>query len=220
MIQCWAEKYCKGFPDKCDIFCEGFVPLQILYNQSNIPLRYQYPKELTIEPIDSSSYTRVWEIQSDIRNWVNGGNNLLLWGEGKGNGKTTLAGAISSKYIRERVHDTDLTPVVYFIKSAKFLEEVRQQFTEVDPSFSTKLKLIETLPLLIIDDIGAEKSSEWVRERLLNIIDERYSNKLSTIYTSNCSLGQIAESLGSRIADRLRDCEQLQFKGTSKRGAK
>lgn len=222
MERCWADKYCKqhGKPG-CNQFCNGYVVLEILYKHSNIPKKYQYPQILITDPQDKNVYDEIYEILSgDIVSWVNSGNSLLLWGENKGNGKTSLACAVANKFIRAMASQTTLDPVVHFIKSAKFLEEIRQQFNTPTIEFPERLKMIETVPLLIIDDIGAEKPTDWVRERLLNIIDERYSNNLSTIYTSNCSLTEIHENLHGRIADRLKEAKSLHFQGTSKRGAK
>jgi len=157
-------------------------------------------------------------MSNDIVSWVNSGSSLLLWGERKGNGKTTMACAIANKYIREMASKTTLEPVVHFIKTARFLEETRQQFNNPTPEWPERMKLIETVPLLIIDDIGAEKPSDWVRERLLNIIDERYSNNRSIIYTSNCTRQQMLDNLHDRIYDRIRDAKSFEFKGPSWRG--
>jgi len=218
--KCWAEKYCKGYPEKCNKFCDGYVILEILYSQSNIPKRYQYPQHLIVEDIDLDVFSRIEHILNNIHKWVDNGNNLLIYGENKGNGKTSLACAIANYYIRYRAKNlVTYEPVVYFIKSAKFLEDLRRQYDNPDPAFPKIMELIETVPLLIIDDIGAEKPSDWVRERLLNIIDERYSNNLSIIYTSNCSLNELAVNLHGRIADRIKESEVLHMKSTSKRGA-
>jgi DNA replication protein DnaC len=219
-MECWAEKYCKQFSkDGCGIFCNGYVVLEILYKQSNIPKKYQYPQTLVMDPEDKDVFDYISNIMSgDIIAWVKSGKSLLMWGDKKGNGKTSLACAIANRYIRAMAPVTTLEPVVHFIKSAKFLEEVRQQFNNPTPEFPTRMKLIETVSLLIIDDIGAEKPTDWVRERLLNIIDERYSNDLSTIYTSNCNLSELNENLHGRIADRIKDAKSLNFKGASKRG--
>lgn len=221
MFQCWADKYCKqsGQPG-CNMFCSGYVILEILYKQSEIPLRYQYPQILHPDLVDENTYQYIYNIiTGDIIEWVQSGANLLLWGENKGNGKTSLACGIANKYIREMAHTSSFEPVVYFIKTAKFLEDLRQQYNNPTPEFPNRLKTIETVPLLIIDDIGAERPTEWVRERLLTIIDERYGNKRSTIYTSNCSLAEIHESLKGRISDRIKDAVSLEFQGTSKRGS-
>lgn len=220
-MKCWAEKYCKGYPQKCGDFCQGRVILEVYYLQSNIPIRYQYePETLKIDPMDIETMKWIKKlIDGNVSNWVENGHNLLLWGENKGNGKTTAACMIAGKYIREQAKALkSLDPVVYFIKTAKFLEEIRQQFNDPTPDFAYKMKLVEEVPLLIIDDIGAEKPSDWVRERLLNIIDERYSNRRATIYTSNCSMRTLSENLHDRITDRIRDSYILQFRGISKRG--
>ena len=129
-----------------------------------------------------------------------------------------MACAIANKYIRAMASQTTLDPVVHFIKTAKFLEEMRNQFTNPTPDWPTRMHMIETVPLLIVDDIGAEKPSDWVRERLLNIIDERYSNNLSTIYTSNCTKQQMIENLHERVYDRIKDAKAFEFKGASWRG--
>lgn len=50
----------------------------------------------------------------------------------------------------------------------------------------------------------AEKSTEWVNERLLSIINTRIMKGLSTIYTSNCSLDDIGKRMGERIRSRIR----------------
>lgn len=220
-MKCWAEQYCKGYPKLCNQFCDAYVLLEIYYKHSNIPLRYQYPQELIVEKEDKPIYEAIGKIIENVGEWVEEGNSLYLFGKNKGTGKTSLACAIANAYIRYRVkNNPDLGPVVYFIKTAKFLEEIRLQFNNPTPDFPSKLELIENVELLIMDDIGAEKPSDWVRERLLNVIDQRYSNMKSTIYTSNLSIVQLAENLHDRIADRLRDCTILEFKGNSKRGMK
>lgn len=220
-MQCWASKYCKKYPNKCSEFCHGRVLLEVYYSQSNIPIRYQFePDTLKVDPVDMETMKEVKNIMTgNISEWVEQGNNLLLWGENKGNGKTTIACMIAGTYIREQAKEPrDLAPVAYFIKTAKFLEDIRKQYDNPTEDFPYKLKLIEKVPLLIIDDIGAEKASDWVRERLLTIIDERYSNNRSTIYTSNCSMRILNENLHERIVDRIRDSKILHFQGVSKRG--
>jgi len=216
---CWANNYCKKTnTENCIEFCEGYTLLQILYKYSNIPIKYQYSKLLQLDTIDETVYENLIEIINDPIPWVENGNSLYLWGEKKGNGKTTWACSIANSFIRKMVSKTDLSPIVYFIKTAKFLEEMRQQFNSPTEEFPNTLALIEKVPLLIIDDLGAEKPSDWVKERLLSIIDERYSNKLSTIYTSNCSPNILLMQLGDRIYDRVRDSKTYEFKCSSWRG--
>ena len=62
---------------------------------------------------------------------------------------------------------------------------------------------LKKVPLLIADDFGAEKISEWTRERLLNIISERYDSERSIIFTSNINPQEIEMLLGSRVRSRI-----------------
>ncbi len=71
---------------------------------------------------------------------------------------------------------------------------------------------------LILDDLGAEKSSDWSIEILYILIDTRYTEESQTIITSNLSLDGIAESLGDRIASRISEmCTIVELKGNDKR---
>lgn len=66
-----------------------------------------------------------------------------------------------------------------------------------------------TTRLLIIDDIGAERVTDWVRERMVSIINTRVSNNLTTIYTSNLSPEELRGELGDRIASRVLGSSQV-----------
>lgn len=57
--------------------------------------------------------------------------------------------------------------------------------------------------LVVLDDIGAEKPTEWVAERLYAIIDARYRMERATIFTSNLSEKQLQDQLGGRIVSRI-----------------
>ena len=75
--------------------------------------------------------------------------------------------------------------------------------------------------LLVLDDIGAEKTSEWVEETLNLIVNSRYSSKRPTIFTSNyeekedqTDLDSLAVRVGFRMHSRLYEmCEFLEFDG-------
>ena len=78
-----------------------------------------------------------------------------------------------------------------------------------DPEFDEILRMIKTCRLLIIDDIGAERVTDWVRERMVSIINTRVSNNLTTIYTSNLSPEELRGELGDRIASRILGSSQV-----------
>jgi DNA replication protein DnaC len=74
--------------------------------------------------------------------------------------------------------------------------------------------------LLHIDDLGAEKRSDWVLEQLYAIVDERYQAQRSMIVTSNNGFEELAEQIGPRVVSRLTEmCQELPLYGDDKRNA-
>ncbi|HWP96264.1 MAG TPA: ATP-binding protein [Syntrophomonadaceae bacterium] len=68
--------------------------------------------------------------------------------------------------------------------------------------------------LVILDDIGAEKSSDWVEEQLYALIDARYRMLRSTIFTTNCTMKQLEAQIGSRSVSRIMEmCEGVKVGG-------
>lgn len=59
--------------------------------------------------------------------------------------------------------------------------------------------------LLILDDLGAEKASDWVVDKLMSIIDERYRNNRNLLIATNATQAEMIFRLGPRLADRLYD---------------
>ena len=57
--------------------------------------------------------------------------------------------------------------------------------------------------MLILDDLGAEKPSDWVKEQLYVIINRRYENMLPTIITTNCTMNELKDRIGERTASRI-----------------
>lgn len=69
--------------------------------------------------------------------------------------------------------------------------------------------------IVILDDIGAEKPSEWVQEQLYALIDLRYRMQRSTFFTTNCTLKQLESQIGSRIVSRIFEmCDGVKVSGT------
>jgi DNA replication protein DnaC len=72
--------------------------------------------------------------------------------------------------------------------------------------------------LLVIDDLGAEKPSEWTQERLYSVVDHRYVNCLPLIVTGNLPPAKLAEQTGDRVASRLAEmCTVVPMTGTDRR---
>lgn len=73
-------------------------------------------------------------------------------------------------------------------------------------------------PLLLVDDLGAARMTEWTEEVTYRLIDHRYEQMLPTLITSNIPLPNLADMLGARVASRLREmCRLLPIVRTDRR---
>jgi len=100
-------------------------------------------------------------------------------------------------------------PNFIFIKVPELLEKLRNLMndTETKQEF---IKSLKTIKLLILDDLGAYKMSDWAMEILYMIIDYRYEEMKTTYYTSNFSLEQLQEQMqDDRLVGRIKnDCKE------------
>ena len=135
-------------------------------------------------------------------------NQGLLFYGGVGTGKTFAAACIANHLLNQRI------PVI-MTSFVKLLESM-QGFSEDDSALIARLNRAK---LLIIDDLGAERSTDYALEKVYDIVDSRYRTKLPIILTTNLSMTELKESTDiryTRIYDRIFEmCYPMQFKGQS-----
>ena len=88
-----------------------------------------------------------------------------------------------------------------FVGVPQLLDAIRRSYEyddEPDP-----LRPLLTAPLLILDDLGREKATDWVLERLYVLIDTRYGKRLPTVATTNYSLDELAHRDYGAMVSRL-----------------
>ncbi|MEV4973584.1 ATP-binding protein [Streptomyces scopuliridis] len=66
-----------------------------------------------------------------------------------------------------------------------------------------ELQTLSRSPLLLLDDLGAAKTSEWTEELTYRLINHRYEHMLPTLITTNLPTAQLRIALGDRVASRL-----------------
>lgn len=72
--------------------------------------------------------------------------------------------------------------------------------------------------LLVIDDLGASKWTEWVEEITYRLINHRYEECLPSVFTSNLPPTKLRDALGERVASRLTEmCDRIVLKGDDRR---
>jgi DNA replication protein DnaC len=119
---------------------------------------------------------------------------LLLKG-GFGCGKTHLAAAIANERLKRG------EPAA-FVVVPDLLDHLRATFSPTsEVTYDDRFDEVRTTPLLILDDLGAQSTTEWAREKLFQIFNYRYNAQLPTVVTTNRELEELDLRLRSRFAD-------------------
>lgn len=151
----------------------------------------------------------------DLDNQLAEGRGLWVFG-GTGTGKTTLAMLISKAAL-----EAGKTVAIYSLP--KLLARIRRTY-DSEPGGDSYLSFFERLTsvdLLHIDDLGAEKRSDWVLEQLYALVNERYDSQRSMLITTNLQHDQLEEQIGSRTVSRLAQiCEEVEIVGDDRRWGK
>ena len=127
----------------------------------------------------------------DILNFLNDymkvskpGYALLLKGSW-GCGKTYLISALFNELSKKRIS----TEIVYY---PELLRDIKSDFD----TYGDRMDYLENVDLLLIDDIGAEKVTEWSRDEILGtILQKRMNNYKTTFFTSNLNMEELENHL-------------------------
>lgn len=112
------------------------------------------------------------------------GKGIYLYGP-LGVGKSRMMGAVAKK-----LADQGIASLMIYVP--EFLREMKESIS--DHSLNDKLEALKTIPVLILDDIGAETLSGWARDELLGtILQYRVSERKPVLYTSNLDLDGLEE---------------------------
>lgn len=143
------------------------------------------PKQIEM----AKRYVQHWE------DFLETASGLLLWGN-VGTGKSFIAGCIANALLDKGV------PVI-MTNFARLLNKLTDMYAGDRNAYIDSFK---RYPLMIIDDLGIERNSEFAREQVFSVIDSRYRSQLPMIVTTNLSLKKLKnpeDMARARIYDRV-----------------
>jgi DNA replication protein DnaC len=162
---------------RCDCWRESVGQQRLA--DANIPKRYQHCTIANFAAYNESLERAAERARQLAQAFPVVGKGLFLEGQ-PGVGKTHLAVAV----LKQVVQTTGARGLFYDTRD--LLRVIRSTY---DPSIRTTelevLRPVMTADLLVLDDLGAEKTSEWVEETMNLIVNTRYNERRVTIFTSN-----------------------------------
>ena len=199
---------------KCEVRLAYYRAKEVerLYSSSRLPARFKsIGFEAMEKTADNANLLKMaqWLIESVSKDGRNGG---YIYGE-SGRGKTMLVACVANELIKKGVG-------VLFSNSADLLDDLRPK--DNGERTDEKLEKLKAINTLIIDDLGAERLTDWGVEVLYKIINARWGDMKQTIITSNYSLKELGshltvkgdETMAQRIYNRLVDmCYERELKG-------
>lgn len=188
-----------GTASKCDCLEPRLARARASGMNSVLPKRYRgvsfdRPPVTEINPI----------VVGEVRNWVDSlaenleaGRGLWLMGD-TGTGKTTLAMLVSRQTLKQ-----GHTVAIYSMPM--LLARIKDTFDAMagEESYFGFFERLCEVDLLHIDDLGAEKQTDWVLEQLYALINERYERQKSLVLTTNLTQEELEAQIGSRTVSRL-----------------
>jgi len=234
-----SDAKARGRVTRCD--CTLKKRAELLLKQANIPVRYEHCElddfVTSTSESDPSLEGALLQAKGFVREYLpndkdTSGTGLLFIGP-IGVGKTHLAVGI----VRELVREKNVPCLFYDYRD--LLKEIQNSYNpSVNATEMSILKPVFEAEVLVLDELGAVKPTEWVWDTVSLILNTRYNDKRTTIVTTNFAdqpsvmasgtrehsqRDQVAratreETLGDRIGDRMRSrlhemCRKVEMRG-------
>ncbi len=162
---------------RCSCFIDRWK--QSLLDQANIPRRYQACRLDNFEVHNDSHRDALKISRQFVKNYPAQDVGLVFIGP-CGVGKTHLAAAI----IQELMRTKDASCIFYDFRD--LIREIQSTFTsESTLSESDVIAPVFQSEVLVLDELGAKRTSAWVEETVFYIINHRYNHKKMTLFTTN-----------------------------------
>ncbi len=195
--------------------CTEPARVERLFSEARIPRRYEHCDLDSFFPNDESQKFAKRDVLHFLKKYPLIDIGLLFLGT-CGVGKTHLAVALLRQVILEK-GDSGL-----FYDFRDLLREIQASWNSVSQTSELDvLRPVLDANVLVLDELGANKPTEWVRDTIAHIINCRYNNKKLTIFTSNyldtpTKPGEetLTDRIGLRLRSRLYEmCKEIEMHG-------
>lgn len=155
------------------------------------------------------------KIKDILTNILQTRRGIYIWGQA-GTGKTHIIYAINKHYLLNNAKPKIISNV-YNVPS--LLKSIKDDFDRKPADKDNLLdRIIENRDLLILDDLGSEKMSEWVEEVFYLLINKKYEEMIPIIFTSNYSIDELSDRISDRIVSRIiGSCDVIELSGEDRR---
>lgn len=168
-------------------------------------------------------YTTDFPLPETVRKFLARGDSLLFQGP-TGTGKTTTMVSVVRELLRERALSTGKAPertAYKFVNYNEFFFEAQDVFRTEHDRILDYLRPIAKSEYLFIDDLGKKRVTEFVRDALYYVIEQRDANRRPTFVTTNMTTAEIEQAFDASITSRLIGmCQTVKFGGEDYRVAK
>ena len=192
----WKEKDKKDYEIAKTIHFRDVI--NKIYKQNYIGMKFQ---NLNFENFNSNSENEL--AIAIAKDYVNKNitsantNGLIIMGE-SGVGKTHLAASIANKLIEN-------DKIVLMGRLTTLLDMIKETFKDNTKSENELIELYSNVDMIIIDDLGTEKISNWALEKLYTIIENRNENRLPIIITTRFDKQGLIERFSQSQDEQLVD---------------
>jgi DNA replication protein DnaC len=166
--------------------------------EARIPGRY---RDVSLEQLQGSILSPHPEPVRVVRRFISRISENLdrgrsVWIEGDvGTGKTSLAMVISKAAL-----DAGRTVAIYSLP--RLMNLIRESIDDED-GVAGFLDRLCSVDLLHLDDVGAQVRTDWTVEQLYSLVNTRYEDTRSIVFTTNLGPAELQEQIGERIFSRL-----------------
>lgn len=217
---CWMTSRCK-LAGNCPDFCMKLFKMDFLCAEALMTdqQRLYVPLRLDADGADREAFSRLKNIELDIKNFVQSGNCLFLHSSNVGNGKSSWSLRLLNAYFNKIWSATDLTCRGLFINVPRFFISLKESLNKESDYINHIRENILKADLVVFDEVGVKALTTFEMEQLLSIINARIDAGKSNIYTSNLNCKEMQESVGDRLYSRVVNYSiDIELKGKDKRG--